>query len=90
MAPNNKISAIGKPLISLKRFFMEDSSYVFDELNDNAKPKVHGVIERYNDKGDHRWYELKATRIKNDLGVVEGTIGIISDITDSVVKDVNL
>ena len=58
-----------------------------DELNDHNCDQVQGIIERFNDKGDHRWYELKATRIRNEAGEIEGTIGIVSDITDKKINE---
>ncbi len=74
--------AIGKKITHFKSQFNESSSRVFDKLVFNGLHEVNGLLEQGSSLSTKKWYELKASRIKNDQGEVEGTIGIVSDITD--------
>lgn len=74
--------ALGKKITAFKESFNENSARVFDKLVFHGLNEVNGLLERGSSLDDKMWFELKATRIKDEHGNIKGTIGIVSDITD--------
>ena len=73
--------AMGKFFHDFKDQFNKKSARVFDKLLVHSLPEVNGILEKGETESTKQWFELKARRIKDIDGNINGTIGIVSDIT---------